>query len=387
MRTARRRYLRRLWPQTTRSADSGTAALDPNESPLIETAVAPTAATSSVEPPVVARPRSAWPWVVAVLIVASLGAALYVHVQLNALRKESARRLTDLEQATLRATDTATRADAEARAARERAMVLEARLAEEQGQRESLEQLYADLSRGRDEAVLVEVERLIAVASQELTVSGNLNTALAALQTADLRLARSDSARFLPLRRVIARDIERLKVAPSVDIAGMALKIDQIASGVDGWTLLSDARQASMQPESAPGDLAGPSPGTPRWERWLERLRRELGDYRDLVRLRRVDTPEALLLMPQQQQLIRLQIKLRLLSARQALLMRNDRLFRADLGEAQALVKGYVDTRQPNVATSLATLKQLASTALSVEVPQINDSLAAVRAARTPPAR
>jgi len=347
---------------------------------------APTAIEPAT-PATPAAPRSAWPWIAAIAIVASLGAAVYAQVQLGALRKESARRFGELEQATARATDTATRADAEARAARERAMVLEARLADEQGQREALEQLYADLSRGRDEAVLVEVERLVAVASQELSVSGNLNTALAALQTADLRLARSDSARFLPLRRVIARDIERLKVAPSVDVAGMALKLDQIAAAVDAWPLLSDARPPSgAQPAPSP-ETNVPSPGLPRWERWLERLRSELGDYRDLVRWRRVDTPEALLLVPQQQQLVRLQIKLRLLNARQALLMRNDRLFRADLGEAQTLVGRYVDVRQPNVAAAVATMKQLSSTALSVEVPQINDSLAAVRAARTTPGR
>ncbi|HTN50662.1 MAG TPA: uroporphyrinogen-III C-methyltransferase [Burkholderiaceae bacterium] len=331
--------------------------------------------------------RSPWPWIAAVAIVLSLAATAYAQLQLNALRKEAARRLADLEQASARATDTATRADAEARAARERAMVLEARLAEEQSQREALEQLYSDLSRGRDEAVLVEVERLVAVASQELTVSGNVNTALAALQTADLRLARSDNARFLPLRRIIARDVERLKVAPTVDITGMALKLDQIATGIDGWTLLSDVRPAGMALDGTAADTVGPSPGAPRWERWLERLRSELGDYRDLVRLRRVDTPESLLLQPQQQQLARLQIKLRLLSARQALLMRNDRLFRADLGEAQALVARYVDVKQPSVAAAVATMKQLSSTALSVEVPQINDSLAAVRAARTTPGR
>ena len=67
--------------------------------------------------------------------------------------------------------------------------------------------------------------------------------------------------------------------------------------------------------------------------------------------------------------------------------MRNDRLFRADLHEAQALITRHVDTRQPNVAAALATLKQLGSTALSVDVPQINDSLAAVRAARIAPGR
>jgi uroporphyrin-3 C-methyltransferase/uroporphyrinogen III methyltransferase/synthase len=113
----------------------------------------------------------------------------------------------------------------------------------------------------------------------------------------------------------------------------------------------------------------------------------ELGEYRDLVRLRRVDTPEGLLLVPQQQQLVRLQIRLRLLNARQAVLARNDRLYRADLVEAQALMTRYVDTRQSAAAAALGQLKQLTSTPLSVEVPQINDSVAAVRAVRTVPGR
>ena len=325
---------------------------------------------------------------VAFLAVIALAAAIYAHLQLAALRKESARRLSDLEQASIRAPETANRADAEARAARERAVLLETRLAEEQGQRESLEQLYADLSRGRDEAVIVEVERLVGMAGQELSIGGNVATALAALQTADLRLARTDSVRFLPLRRVIARDIERLKVAPTVDIAGMALKLDHVAAGVDTWPLVSDAHAASPGAVvGPPADSHLPSPGMPWWERWIARLQAELGEYRDLIRLRQVESPDALLLLPQQQQLLRQQIKLRLLNARQALLMRNDRLFRADVVEAQALITRYVDIRQPNVAAALATLKQLGSTALAVDVPQIQDSLAAVRAARTTPGR
>jgi uroporphyrin-3 C-methyltransferase/uroporphyrinogen III methyltransferase/synthase len=348
-------------------------------------------------PPVAAEVPAATPargrgalWAAAVLLAAALAAAAYNHVRLVDLRKDSARRFGELELAAGRAADAAARADAEARAARERAALLESRVAEEQGQREALEQLYADLSRGRDEAVLVEVERLVAMSGQELAISGNVTTALAALQTADLRLARADSARFVPLRRVISRDIERLRAAPTVDITGMAVKLDQIAAAVDGWPLLSDERPApaTEAPLAAAGPApTAPSPGTPWLERWLARLQGELGDYRDLVRLRRVDTPETLLLAPQQQALVRQQIKLRLLSARQALLMRNDRLFRADLAEAQALIARYVDGRPPAVTNALATLRQLTGTALSVEVPQINDSLAAVRAARTAPGR
>jgi len=367
--------------------------LNNNELPPSETAQPPAVPQTSanaapVEPPSTppAR-RSSAPWAAIIAIGLAIAAAAYAHVQLGDLRKESARRLGELEQATLRANETANRADAEARAARERTALLEARLAEEQGQREALEQLYADLSRGRDEAVLVEVERLVAMAVQELSISGNVATALAALQTADVRLARTDSARFLPLRRMIARDIERLKVAPTVDIAGMAVKLDQIAAGVDSWPLLSDARAASAAAPAPTPETVAPSPGTSWWERWIERLQAELGEYRDLVVLRRVETPESLLLQPQQQQLLRLQIRMRLLTARSALLTRNDRLFRADLLEAQALITRHVDVRQPNVAAALATIRQFATTALSMEVPQINDSLAAVRAARVVPGR
>jgi uroporphyrin-3 C-methyltransferase len=360
--------------------------LPPSE-PAPPTPAAGASATESHRAPPPPR-RSTGSWAGYIAIVLAVAAAFYTHYQNGLLRRESARRLGDIEQAMLRANETANRADAEARAARERAALVESRLAEEQGKRDSLEQLYADLSRGRDEAVLVEVERLVGMASQELSISANVPAALAALQTADVRLARADSARFLPLRRVIARDIERLRVAPTVDITGIALKLDQLIAGVDAWPLLSDAGAAptGAAPGSEPAPLEA-SPGTPWWERWLERLQAELGEYRDLITLRRVETADSLLLLPQQQQLVRQQIKLRLLNARSSLLLRNDRLFRADLAQAKTLITRHVDTHQANVAAALTSVKQLESTALSVAVPQINDSLAAVRSVRVVPGR
>jgi len=329
--------------------------------------------------------------VLAIAAAAALLAAALTYLELNSVRKDAARRLTDLEQASARASEVALRADAESRAARERATVLEARVAEEQSQRESLEQLYADLSRGRDDAVLVEVERLIVLAAQELAISGNLNTALAALQTADVRLARTDSPRFVPLRRVLARDSERLKSAPSVDATGIALKLDQLAAGADHWQLAADARPvpaAGPMPKvdaGAPVVPSAPAVARDRWDQMLERIQRELAEYRDLIQIRRVDGPDALWLSTAQQQLVRQQLKLRLLTARQALLARNERLYRSDLGEAQALIARYFDPRQPAVVAALGQMKQLAGLPLSVEALQINDSVAAVRAARSAP--
>jgi uncharacterized protein HemX len=301
------------------------------------------------------------------------------------VKRETARRLAELQQAASAATETATRADAEARSARQQAAVLESRLAEVESQREALEQLYADLSRGRDEAVLVEVERLITLGAQELQITGNVPTALAALQTADTRLARLDAPRFLPLRRVLARDIERLKAAPTVDVTGIALKFDQLIAGSENWPLLADAAP------TAPAPAARAAPQPPRalewWERTWDAVQRELGEYRDLIRIRIVDAPDAMLLGQQQQTLVRQQLRLRLLSARHALLARNDRLYRADLAEAQTLLNRYFDVRQRDAAAALASMRQLASAPLSVETPNINDSLSAVRAVRTTPGR
>jgi uncharacterized protein HemX len=337
--------------------------------------VSSSAVVESVPP--AASPRARFPWLALIALALALAIGVLAYAQLAAVKRETARRLGELQQAASAAAETATRADAEARSARQQAAVLESRLAELESQREALEQLYADLSRGRDEAVLVEVERLITLGAQELQFTGNVPTALAALQTADTRLARLESPRFLPLRRVLARDIERLKAAPTVDITGIA--------GAETWPLLSDA---SAPAASVPTTRQSQPPRQLEWwERTWDAIQRELGEYRDLIRIRAVDAPDALLLGQQQQTLVRQQLRLRLLNARHALLARNDRLYRADLAEAQTLMNRYVDVRQRDAAAALASMKQLAAAPLSVETPNINDSVSAVRAVRTTPGR
>jgi uroporphyrin-3 C-methyltransferase/uroporphyrinogen III methyltransferase/synthase len=355
---------------------------DPN---LPQQTAVPPAPAYGEPPPPAAEVRPRWPWLALAALVVAFAFAVVAYLQLSALKRETARRLGDLQQAAATANETAMRADAEARAARQQAAVLESRLAEVESQRDALEQLYADLSHGRDEAVLVEVERLITLGAQELQITGNVPTALAALQTADARLARLDVPRFLPLRRVLARDIERLKAAPSIDITGIALKIDQLIAASEHWPLLADPQPA---PAVAPSRPAPPAPGRLEWwQRTWDALQRELGEYRDLIRIRVVDAPDAMLLGQQQQLLIRQQMRLRLLNARQALLARNDRLYRGDLAEAQALVSRYCDVRHRDTAAALASMKQLATAPLSVETPNINDSVSAVRAVRTAPGR
>jgi uncharacterized protein HemX len=311
------------------------------------------------------------------LLVAAIAAGGWAAWQLQRANDALAARLAQIEA---EAAATASAAEQRARSAQAATDQLRSDLERLQNQRSELDQLYLDLTRGRDEAALAEVERLIAVAAQELQVTGNVATAIAALQAVDGRLARIDRPQLVNLRRALTRDLERLRSTPAVDVTGLALKLDQMIQGVDGLALVAEpARKASDGKGAEVKSATVPATDDRWWPRARTWLREEFGD---LVRIREVDTPEALLLNDAQQRLARQQLRLRLLNARQSLLMRSDKLYRADLAEAQALLARYFDGRQAPVVAASAQLKAMAQAPLSVEVPQITETLAALQNAR-----
>jgi uroporphyrin-3 C-methyltransferase/uroporphyrinogen III methyltransferase/synthase len=251
-----------------------------------------------------------------------------------------------------------------------------------QAERSALDQLVGDTLRMRDEAALIDIERLITLAAAELQISGHVPTALAALQAADMRLMQVERPQYVGLRRALGRDIDRLRAVPQVDFTGLALRLDQLVQAIDGWPLLSDSRPARATPPAKKAEPAPPPSPKSAWDRvraWVEL------EFGDLIRIREVETPEALLISSSQQQLVRERLKLRLLSARQALLARNDKLFRSDLAEAQATINRYFDARAAGPSQALTQLKQVAQTTLAVDVPALNESLAALRAVRAAP--
>jgi len=221
----------------------------------------------------------------------------------------------------------------------------------------------ADLRRLREQSVLAEVDELLTLASSQLQISHDPAAAAAALGTADARLARLPRAQFFGLREALARDIERLRKAPTLDLTGMAIRLDRLVQGVDSWHLLADPGRRLMPAPVRPKADA-PPPGRFSW------IGRELADtFRDLVRIRTVDAPEALLMPADQHQLMREHVRVRLLGARQSMLMRNEALFRSDVADCQALVTRYFDPGDPLVVAALAQLKALSSSSVDVPAP------------------
>lgn len=260
------------------------------------------------------------------------------------------------------------------REAQGRITELEARVADTQEQRVALEEMYRDLARSADDRVLSEVEQMLVLASQQLQLAGNVRGALAALQAADQRLARADKLAATPLRRAIAHDMELLKAVPQVDAVGMAVKLDGLMRQVDALPLViaetpPPVRVATRLRSQEDGGFTRTARDF--WE-----------EMKGLVRIRDMDGQDVSLLTPAQSYFLRENLKLRLLSARVALLARDEPSFREDLREAQAWIAKYFDARAKPTGAALQAVKQIADTPVAIGVPDINASLAAVRTAR-----
>jgi len=291
------------------------------------------------------------------------------HNRIGALRDELAQRVRESESDSRDARLSARQAQEAAREVQAKLAQIELKFAEFQNQQIGLDALYQELSRNRDEWVVAEIEQILTIASQQLQLTGNVQVALSALRAADARLTRSGRSQFLPLRKVFARDIERLNTTPGLDVPGLAAKLDQLIAGVDSLPLVQEARPRVPAPAKREADGL--------WERLVAEL---VGELKQLVRIENMEGSDPALLSPPHEFFLRENLKLRLLNARLALLARDETAYRGDVKLATSWLERYFDTRSRPAAAMAATLKQLGSDSIGVSFPTIGESLAAVRA-------
>jgi uroporphyrin-3 C-methyltransferase len=311
---------------------------------------------------------------IAVAALALLGWQwLETRQRLSAVQEELARRLADSDAIAKESRLIARQAQEAQAGLQAKVGVLEAQLAEMQGQQMALEAVYQELSKSSDERLLAEIEQAVSIAAQQLRLAGNVETALIALTGAEARLARAARPQFLGLRKLVGRDIERLKALPSADVSGLAMKLEGIIVAVDGMPLAYERR-----PRAEAATPAG-SPAEPGfWQAlaadlWLE--------IRQLVRIERIGShlADPALLSPSQSFFLRENLKLRLVNARLALLSRDARGFRDDVRQTAAWLERYFDAGAKPVQAALTTLRGLAAVDVGVEAPGLNETLDALR--------
>ena len=336
-----------------------------------------------------------------------------------ALAWRSDQRVASLEQELVRRQQESSTQSAEARLLAKQAQqgttdatakvaLLEARVAEVAVQRGQLEDLIQSLSRSRDENVLGDVEQSIRVALQQTAITGSAEPLVVTLKQADERLARYSQPRLEGVRRAIARDLDRVKSTNVADISSLGIKLDEAVRMVDDLPLIASiearsrdaaapARPASRAASAAqaataaarPASAASAASAAAAEAFWPNRVNAALGGFaariwdeaRSLIRVTRVDAPEAMLLAPEQAYFLKENLKLRLLNARLALLSRQFETAQSDLQVAQGSLDRYFDRGNKRTALALDLVKQVAAQAHHVGVPRPDDTLAALTAA------
>ena len=383
---------------TAPNAVTPSAAPQPPPPPQAPQAQAP-AQPGQVELTVTQILQSPLKMAVIVIFLLLAAHAWSTHNKFQKLRMEVAKSLQKGEVVNTETAATVRSVQELARDLQAKVTLLENRQLEAQSQQLALEQLYQDLSKNRDEWALAEIEQVLSTASQQLQLAGNVQGALIALQNADRSLSHSDKPQFITIRRAIARDTDKLKALPSLDLIGVALRIDTVIAQVDSLPMLSDEKPALPAPAPKPiifdkqgKAVAAVAPAVPSdtylgraqatWKAWTTEMWNEM---RQLVRVRRVGTPEALMLSPEQAYFLRENLKLRLLNARLALMSRNEAAFRTDMAAAQEALVKYFDARAAGTQSAQALLRQVQANNVAIEMPSLSDSLNAVRNYKSKP--
>ena len=329
--------------------------------------------------------------VLAALAAAALMLAWNTQQRVKALETELVKRQQDSGSQATEARTLARQAEAVAREAGAKMALLEARVAETTLQRSQFEDLIQSMARSRDENVLADIDAAIRVALQQAAITGSAEPLVVTLKQADERLARYNQPRLERVRRAVAKDLERTRSAGVIDISVLTIRLDDVIRQVDDLPLLSaPERSSSARPAAAPAsgvsDAKGAAADGPSWKLPLGTWWQDYGlglwrEVKSLVRVTRIDHPDAMLIAPEQAYFLREGLKLRLLNARLALLSRQFDTAQADLRDSQAALDRYFDRSSRRVVAVADTLRQVTAQARLVVVPRPDATLAAIATA------
>lgn len=235
-----------------------------------------------------------------------------------------------------------------------------------------------------DREWLTETQASAQLLSDSVLAGGNINAALAMLDAIESRIVRHPAKeKLVAVRVAIAADRQRLLALRAVDLQQAAAQIEAIILDIDSLPLITSAASARpIDKDSA----AGPSAGLPAVQSMIEAIQSRLAG---MVRIRRVENPEAIFLSPEQGALVTERLRLRLLSARIALVARQDKIFAQDIGQAEKILAEVFESQNSRVMAHRKTLAAIKGLIEKIPLPTslaLTEALNAVRPSGEGPA-
>ena len=217
----------------------------------------------------------------------------------------------------------------------------------------------------RKDWLLMEAEYLIQLANYRLLFERDINTAMAALDSADVRLRDTGDPGLLNVRKVIAEAVQSLKQVPQADLAGLSLSLSAINKDIDKLPL------ATPDPKSKQHQLQQEAKATKEVQSWSELPSAVWRDLKSLVVIRDHEAPIQPLLSPEERFFLIENLRLQVEQARLAMLSGNAKVYQERLGTAIGWIDQHFDKESPITKATLDSLNQLAAESIAPPLPDI----------------
>ncbi len=377
-------------------------AAQPAATPKKPASSSATPSASSNKP--VSKRRSALgiAFAVVLILAAALAAALWYQYQI--LQKTNTDLLSQVQttaSTAIRASEQAQQALSQVQAQAAQIDQLKTSLSESQGLYQNLEQAFQTLTDSGSDLVLInDIGHLVSIADQQLLLGGNVGNAIIALEAAQAQLATANRPTLAPLQQAINGDVDRLRAVSTVDVAQLSARLDELKVLISQAPLLipdqaapnvdTTAREQTSAPQVASSPDSAVASGGSWWQNSIhtasawsknawDSVRQDLGSF---INIRRVQDSSALLMSPEQAGQLRENLRLRIMTAQLALMMRQPEVWKSETEALVEALRARYDNQAPSSRQALKLAQQLADTVIQVKVPTVRNSLQTLEALR-----
>jgi len=231
---------------------------------------------------------------------------------------------------------------------------------------QQLRGLTAGMSIDNSDLAVAEIEQLLIMAIHNLTLERDVDTALAALEAADKRIASLDEPQLSATRAQLTADINSLKAVNQVDTTGLSLYLADLLGRVSDLPLNQVPVVESVMVD-IPEDATRPA-----WRRLLLAVWQE---FRSMFVVTRTGSNAQATLLPDETYFLYQNLRLQLETARLAVIRQDTENLRTSLQLISSWLTDYFDTSDSSVANILQTTEKMAALELDPELPDISSSL------------
>ncbi len=271
----------------------------------------------------------------------------------------------------------------QAKEAQNKANALETRvveLSQAYSESKSLFENVSQLSKSREAWHLAELEQLITIANQQLQLFSDPRSAIRTLEVINQRLNNLDKPELIQLRKMIGDALAQLNNANTLDVVTLSAKIDYLIQQIDALPLVTDSQ---LKRYSAPRHAQSNNDAMINLEIFSDLGNEIWGELKSLVQIHQMEDPSLTLLRPDQTFFVRENLKLRLLSARIALLQRQEKIYMQDLQLASVYLNKYYDLKQAKTKNVVAHVNGLKQVKFETILPDLSNAVLAIRALRS----